>query len=197
MYICKKNSISSPAHILNSPIEYLHGITTFKGNLLRKELEIYNFKDLLEHYPFRHIDKTKVDKIATLSANNEYAQVAGKITHIEMLGQGMGKRLTAKLQDDTGEIELVWFQGISWIQKALELGNQYLVFGRLGFFMGRPQMAHPELENFTAQNGDGKNYLEPIYSTTEKLRAKGLNGKTIGRLTYALLQIITEKDLPR
>ena len=112
------------------------------------------------------------------------------------MGEGRGKRLTARLQDDTGEIELVWFQGISWIQKAIEVGHQYLVFGKLGFFMGRPQIAHPEIENFTAQKADGKNYLEPVYSSTEKLKTKGLNGRAIGKLTYALLQILTEKDLP-
>ncbi len=162
---------------------------------MKKELEIFNFKDLLEHYPFRHVDKTNVDKIAGLSPNNEYAQVAGKLTHFEMLGEGKGKRLTARLQDDTGEIELVWFQGIGWIQKAIEVGHQYLVFGKLGFFMGRPQIAHPEIENFTVQKTDGKNYLEPVYSSTEKLKAKGLNGRAIGKLTYALLQILTEKDL--
>ena len=162
---------------------------------MKKELEIFNFKDLLEHYPFRHVDKTNVDKIAGLSPNNEYAQVAGKLTHFEMLGEGKGKRLTARLQDDTGEIELVWFQGISWIQKAIEVGHRYLVFGKLGFFMGRPQIAHPEIENFTVQKTDGKNYLEPVYSSTEKLKAKGLNGRAIGKLTYALLQILTEKDL--
>jgi ATP-dependent DNA helicase RecG len=137
-----------------------------------------------------------VEKIADLSPNNEYAQVAGKITHFEILGEGRGKRLTARLQDDTGEIELVWFQGISWIQKAIELGHQYLVFGKLGFFIGRPQIAHPEIENFTSQKTDGKNYLEPVYSSTEKLKAKGLNGRAIGKLTYALQQIISEKDLP-
>lgn len=123
-------------------------------------------------------------------------QVAGKITRFEMMGEGRGKRLTAVLQDDTGEMELVWFQGISWIQKAVEVGHQYLVFGKLGFFMGRPQMAHPEIENFEPRKSEVKNYLEPVYSTTEKLKAKGLNGRAIGKLTYALLQVLTEKDLP-
>ncbi len=181
---------------MNSPIEYLHGVTTFKGDLLRKELEIFTLKDLLEHYPFRHVDKTKLDKIASLSPANEYAQVAGKITQIEILGQGRGRRLTATLQDETGEIELVWFQGISWIEKAIAVGRPYLVFGRLGFFINKPQIAHPEIENFTSQKVDGKYYLEPVYPSTEKLKSKGLNGRSIGKLTYALQQILTEKDLP-
>ena len=150
----------------------------------------------MEHYPFRHVDKTKLDKIADLSPNNEYAQIAGKIIQIDILGEGKGKRLTATLQDETGEIELVWFRGISWIQKAIQVDQPYLVFGRLSFFIGKPQIAHPEIENFTAQKADGKYYLEPVYASTEKLKAKGLNGRALGKLTYALLQIITEKDLP-
>jgi len=122
--------------------------------------------------------------------------VAGKITHIEILGTGRGRRLTARLQDETGEIELVWFQGINWIQKIIEIGHQYLVFGRLGFFLGKPQIAHPEIENFTVQKADGKSFMEPVYPSTEKLKTKGLNGRAIGKLTYNLLQLISEKDLP-
>ena len=122
--------------------------------------------------------------------------MAGKITQIEVLGEKRGRRLVATLEDDSGEIELVWFQGINWIQKAIHTGHQYLVFGRLTFFMGHPQIAHPEIENFTVQKADGKNYLEPVYPSTEKLKTKGLNGRAIGKLTYALLQILTEKDLP-
>ncbi len=159
-------------------------------------MQIFTFKDLLEHYPFRHVDKTKLDKIGALSPANEFAQVAGKITQINILGEGRAKRLVARLADETGEIELVWFQGISWIQKAIETGHQYLVFGRLAFFMGKPQIAHPEIENFTGQKADGKNYLEPVYPSTEKLKAKALNGRSIGKLTYAVLQLLSEKDLP-
>ena len=192
----KTTPISNSSSILASPIEYLNGVTTFKGDLLKKELGIFTFKDLLEYYPFRHLDKTKLDKIGELLPTNEYAQVAGKITQIDLLGEGRAKRLTAKLQDETGEIELVWFQGINWIQKAIAAGHTYLVFGKLSFFMGKPQIAHPEIENFTGQNADGKYYLEPVYSSTEKLKAKGLNGRAIGKLTYGVLQIITEKDLP-
>ncbi len=167
-----------------------------KGDLLRKELGIFTFGDLLEHFPIRHVDKTKVDTIASLTHNNEYAQVAGKITSMEVLGEKRGKRLVVTLQDGTGEIELIWFQGMSWMQKALQVGQQYLVFGRLSFYMGHPQIAHPEIETFTAQKVGGKNFLEPVYPSTEKLKTRGLNGRSIGKLTYALLQLLSEKDLP-
>lgn len=192
----KTYSISNLSSILNNPIEYLHGITTFKGDLLKKELSIFTFKDLLEHFPFRHVDKTKLDKIASLSPKNEYAQVAGIITRIDILGEDRGKRLVAALQDETGEIELVWFQGITWIQKAIQVGQAFLVFGKLGFFMSKAQIAHPEIEIFSPHKAEGKNYLEPVYPTTEKLKTKGLNGRALGNFTYAMLQIITEKDIP-
>ena len=165
--------------------------------MLRKELQIFTFNDLLNYFPLRHVDKTKVDKIDDLNYATEYAQVAGRITDIEIIGEKRGRRLVAHLQDDTGgEIELVWFQGINWIQKSLHAGHQYLVFGKLSFFMNKPQIAHPEIETFTEQKATGKNFLEPIYSSTEKLKARGLNGRVMGKFTYSLLQLITEKDLP-
>jgi ATP-dependent DNA helicase RecG len=164
--------------------------------LLRKELGIFTFNDLLNYFPLRHVDKTKVDKIEALTYNTEYAQVAGIITDMEILGEKRGRRMVAHLKDDTGgEIELVWFQGINWIQKALHIGHQYLVFGKLSFFMNKPQIAHPEIETLTTPKAEGKNFLEPIYSSTEKLKARGLNGRVIGKFTFALLQLITEKDL--
>ncbi len=167
-----------------------------RGDLLRKELNIFNFKDLLEHYPIRHIDKTKVDKIASLNHFTEYTQVAGTLISMELLGEKQGRRLVAHLKDETGIIELVWFQGFSWVQKILVTGQQYLVFGKLGFFMGKPQIAHPEIENYTPQKATGKAHLEPIYPSTEKLKAKGLTGRAIGKFTYELLQKISEKELP-
>lgn len=164
--------------------------------MLRKELNIFSFKDLLEHYPIRHVDKTKVDKIGSINYTTEYTQVAGVLTDMELIGEKQGRRLVAHLQDDTGIIELVWFQGISWVQKILVPGQQYLVFGKLGFFMSKPQIAHPEIENYTPQKASGKAHLEPIYPSTEKLKAKGVNGKAIGKFTYELLQKISEKYLP-
>ena len=181
---------------MQSPVEYLTGITAIKGDLLRKELGIFSFIDLLQHFPLRHIDKTKVDKIASLSFQMEYAQVAGKLLSIEMLGEKRARRLVARLKDDTGIIELIWFQGISWVEKILNIGQDYLVFGKLGFFMGKPQLAHPEIENFSVEKTVGKNHLEPIYPSTEKLKSKWLNGRAIGKHTAELLARLTEKDLP-
>jgi len=164
--------------------------------LLQKELGIFTFKDMLEYYPFRHIDKTKIDKVASIHAGMEYAQVAGRLTGTEILGDKRSRRLIAFLQDDTGEVELTWFQGINWVEKQLEVGHHYLVFGKVGFFMNKVQINHPEIELYVAEKAGGKKFLEPVYPSTEKLKVRGLNGRAFAKLTYALLQQLSPKDLP-
>jgi len=164
--------------------------------LLKKELSIFTFKDMLEHYPLRHLDKTKIDSIANLNYNIDYTQVAGKLTHHEIIGEKRSRRLVAYLQDATGEIELTWFQGIGWIEKTLNIGQRYLVFGKLGFFNNQAQIVHPEMEVFTAEKAGGKNFLDPIYPSTEKLKARGITGRAIGKLTYALLQQLSPNNFP-
>lgn len=164
--------------------------------MLRKELNIHNFKDLLEHFPLRHIDKTNVDKIGSLRPTDEYGYVAGRLTDMSIVGEGRNKRLVAHLKDDTSVIELVWFQCISWVQKTLSPGQAYMAFGRLSFFMGKPQIAHPDFEPFAPHKAGGKQHLEPIYPSTEKLKARGLNGAQLAKFAQELFQKITEKDLP-
>ena len=191
----QKHLISATNNILNSPVEYLTGISAQRGEMLRKELNIHNFRDLLEHFPIRHIDKTNVGTIASLQPQDDYAYVAGKLLSLDLLGDGRAKRLVGKLKDNTGIIELVWFQGISWVQKALMPGHSYLAFGKLGFFMGTPQIAHPDMEPYTPQKATGKQFLEPIYPSTEKLKARGLNGAALGKIMGEMLQKIQPKDL--
>ena len=118
------------------------------------------------------------------------------MTGFETIGEKRAKRLVAYLQDDTGEIELTWFQGINWVEKTLQTGQQYLVFGKPGFFMNKLQMGHPEIEIFTPEKAGGKKFLEPIYSSTEKLKSRGLSGRAMGKLTFALFQLLSQKDFP-
>lgn len=181
---------------MQSPIEYLKGVGPLKGDLLRKELKIFTFNDLLMHFPYKHIDKTEVKKIGELMPGMEYAQVAGKVISCEVLGEKRGKRLVATLSDGTGMLELTWFQGIQWVQKNIGIGQVLLVFGRLSYFMGTPQITHPETEPYTAEKSAGKNYLEPVYPVTEKLKVRGLNGRQLGKLVFTLLGLLKEKDFP-
>jgi ATP-dependent DNA helicase RecG len=151
---------------------------------------------LLEHFPFRHVDKTKVNLIADIHSQTEYIQVAGTLQSIELVGGRGARRLVAQLKDKSGLLELTWFQSINWIQKMLLERQSYLVYGRVSFFQGHPQMVHPEIELLTKEKQDGKSFLEPVYPTTEKLKARSLGGRQIGKLTQALLNMIREKDIP-
>ncbi len=164
--------------------------------MLRKELNIHTYNDFLNHFPFRHVDKTQVDTIHSLSMQDEYAYVAGKLLSLNLLGDGRSKRLVGKLKDNTGMIELVWFQGINYVEKILHVGQQYLLFGKLSFFMGTPQIAHPEIENFSPLKLAGKPSLEPIYPCTEKLKSRGINGNNIGKFTQEVFTRITQNDIP-
>jgi ATP-dependent DNA helicase RecG len=151
---------------------------------------------LLHHFPYRHIDRTKILKIGELTAAIDFAQVKGRLLYYEIIGEKSAKRLMAYLKDDTGILELTWFKGINYVQKPLKEGEEYVVFGKLSFFMGKPQIVHPELEVVTNEAVGTKNYLEPVYSTTEKLKARPLGAKQIAKLVQALLTILREKDLP-
>lgn len=162
---------------------------------MKKELNIFTFNNLLNHFPNRRVDKTKVSFINEINFQTDYIQVAGKLTSVEVIGEKHAKRLVAYVQDKTGILELVWFQGINWIKKYLVEGNTYLLFGKTSFFNGKPQMVHPEIEVFTNEKSEGKAFLEPIYPTTEKLKAKGLSGRQIAKLTYALLSQLQATDI--
>ena len=153
-------------------------------------------RDLLEHYPYRHIDRTKVNLISEITPQMEFVQVAVVLVNFSIAGQKAGRRLVAEVKDKTGFLELTWFQGLSWVEKLLEVGQSYLVYGRVTFFNGKPQIVHPELEMLSADQQIGKNFLEPVYSTTEKLKARGLGGRQIGKLTQLLLGMVYEKDIP-
>ncbi len=159
-------------------------------------MNIFSFRDLLEHFPLRYIDKTRIDTIASINYQTEYIQVAGTITQVETFGEKHAKRMVAYLSDNTGMLELTWFQGISWVQKILQKGERYVVYGRVSFFNSKPQITHPEFEPFQQKENEVRNFLDPVYPTTEKLKAKSLNARQIGKLTGALLAQLSEKDLP-
>ena len=191
-----KNFIATSSNILSHPIEYLKGVGPQRGDLLKKELGIFTFSDLLHHFPYRHQDRTSITSISSLSPATEFAQVTGKLLFSETIGERGSKRLVGYLKDETGTIELTWFKGLNWIEKILNAGGQYIAFGRVSFFMGKPQMVHPEVELVQDEKGGTKSFLEPVYSTTEKLKARSLGSRSIARLVQALLGVITEKDIP-
>ena len=163
---------------------------------MKKELEIHTFSDLLEHFPLRHIDKTIVGLIKDIRPDTDTIQVAGTLLFSEIVGAGRSKRLVAQVRDRSGILELTWFQGISWVTKLLEPGTTYLIFGKTSFFNGKPQIVHPEIEVFVPAVAGGKPHLEPVYPSTEKLKARGLNGRQLAKLTAQLFQQIRSSDIP-
>ena len=137
--------------------------------MLKKELGIFTYGDLLNFFPYRHIDKTRITRIADLTPSIDFAQVQGKLWYYEMAGERSGRRLTAFLTDETGVLELTWFKNVSWIEKNLKQNELYNVFGRISFFMGKPQIVHPEMELVKNLGTSTKDFLDPVYSTTVKL----------------------------
>ena len=182
--------------ILSNPIEYLKGVGPLRGELLKKELGIFIFQDLLELFPYRHVDRTKINRIGEIGPDTDYIQVTGRVTSVEVFGEKRGRRLVAEIRDSSGVLELVWFQGIHGMQKFVQAGGEYLVYGKVSWFQNSPQITHPEIENLTAVSGARPEYLEPVYPTTEKLKVRGLGGRQLGKLTLTLLNLLKEKDLP-
>lgn len=176
---------------LDTPIEYLKGVGPEKGALLKKELGIGTFEDLLMHIPFRYVDKSSIHHIGDLNERMPFCQVVGRIDSVKLIGKGGAKRFTAVLSDDTGSLELVWFKGIPWVQKTIHPGLEFLVFGKPNEFKGKLNIIHPELESVTNdKNVGGKVKMQPVYSTTEKLKTKNLDSKGISRLLANLFEKI-------
>lgn len=163
--------------------------------MLKRELQIFTFEDLLNHFPLRHLDRTSIQLIGQINPVMDHVQVRGVVISMETLGERRAKRLVVYLRDKTGIIELIWFQGITWVEKLITVGQEYLAFGKLGFFLGKPQLNHPEIESVKESNAAGKSYLEPIYPVTEKLKVRGLNGRAIGKLMEQLFLVLEEKEV--
>jgi ATP-dependent DNA helicase RecG len=170
----------------DTKIEFLKGVGPQKAVLLNKELNIFTYGDLIQYYPFRYEDRTKFHTIADANGAMPYIQLKGKLRHYEMLGSARKRRLVAHLVDETGEIELVWFQGAQWVLKKLQPGVEYVVFGKPNLFGSKLNIAHPEIELATHQNLE-KSFLQPVYSSTELLKRKYLDSKAISKLIKTLI----------
>jgi len=179
-------------HFLETPIEYLKGVGPMRAELLKKELKIFNFSDLLCYYPFRYIDRSVIHKVAELNTGMPYIQLQGKIIRFEEKGQKRAKRLIAYFQDETGIIELIWFKGIRWIKKGIKINVEYLVFGKPSAYQSKINIVHPEIDIFKKQQFISSS-LQSVYSTTELLKSKGINSRGIRNLIKALLQQIESK----
>lgn len=176
----------------DTPVEFLKGVGPQRAALLNKELNIFTFGDLIQYYPFRYEDRTKFYDIQTISDEMPHVQLKGIITKKEFIGVGAKKRMVATFKDHTGEIELVWFQGVKWVQDKLKPGIEYVVFGKPNQFGKKYNIAHPEVEPVTTANAKG-GYLQPVYPLTEKLKFRYIDSKAISKLQRELLMLAKDK----
>lgn len=180
------------AGYFDTGIEFLKGVGPQKSALLNKDLGIFTYGDLLQHYPFRHEDRTKFYKVNEVNDQMPFVQIKGVIRQMEVIGTARKQRLRAYFKDETGEIELIWFKGVQWLNKSLKTGIPYVAFGKATKFGNNYNIAHPELEVLTPSH-DQKGYLQPVYHSTELLKNKFLDNKAIIKFQKALLTQCKDK----
>ncbi|WP_299156747.1 ATP-dependent DNA helicase RecG [uncultured Christiangramia sp.] len=175
-------------NLLQTPIEYLKGVGPNRADLFKKELNISTYRDLINFFPNRYIDKTGFYKVAQLQQNSSEVQIVGKIVHLKMVEQKKGKRLVADFVDDTGRMELVWFRGHKWIRENIKLNTPYVIFGKTNFYSGMFSMPHPELELVSDYKRNLRVAMQPVYPSTELLQKKGVTNRVIMKLMQEVLQ---------
>lgn len=176
---------------IKTPIEYLKGVGPQRAAMLKSELGIFSFGDLLQHYPFRYVDRSTFHKINQIASEMPSVQVLGRLISLQIVGERRGRRLVGSFKDETGLVELVWFQGVTWIAKVLQPGNVYIMYGKPQVFSGKLSITHPEMDLYQPHSSDHVNsVLQPVYSSTEKLKRAGLDSKGIMKLQSHLLSLI-------
>ncbi|WP_423819094.1 ATP-dependent DNA helicase RecG [Salinimicrobium sp. TIG7-5_MAKvit] len=172
--------------LLHTPIDYLKGIGPNRAEILRKEIGVNTYGDLLNFFPNRYLDKTRFYKIAQLERNSSEVQIVGKIVHMRTVEQKKGKRLVADFVDDTGKMELVWFRGQKWIRENLKLNTPYVIFGKTSWYNGLFSMPHPEMELVEDYKKNLRTAMQPVYPSTERLGKSGITNRVFSRCVQQL-----------
>ncbi|MBS1647993.1 MAG: ATP-dependent DNA helicase RecG [Bacteroidetes bacterium] len=184
---------------LDTPIEFLKGIGPQRGDVLKKELQIFTYYDLIVWYPFRYVDRSQFCLIKDIHIDLPYVQLKGKIIKTETQGAAHNKRFIAYLKDDTGIVELIWFRGVKWLEGKFNSNTEYVVLGKPTEYRNKYNFVHPDIEPANNESIRQQSGLEPVYPSTEKLKSKGLDTKGLLKLQQALLLQITgqiEETLP-
>ena len=187
--------------LLQTPIEFLKGVGEKRGAVLRKEFDIHTFNDLLYYFPYRHIDKSHVYHVSDIVNDGGYILLRGTISNIRIVGQLRAQRLTAQFTDETGSIELVWFNGIRWVHDVLKSRTEFVIFGKPTLFNNRWNITHPELiDPAQQQNFPVSLRFQPLYNTSETAKKKSLDSKAMSKLTANLLAQVKDvipETMPR
>jgi ATP-dependent DNA helicase RecG len=183
------------SHVLDTPIEYLKGVGPEKASVLKKEANIFTFRDLLDLYPYRYVDRSKFATVQEISEANTYIQLKGTFTKIEEVGQGRAKRLTALFKDETGAVEVVWFNATKWVKEFIQPNQVYVLFDKPSLFNGKFNFTHPEIETLASYQASGKQGYQALYNTSEKMKQRGLDSRAILKLVQQLFQSIKREDI--
>lgn len=177
---------------LDQDIKFLPGVGPQRAELLKKELEIFTFNDLLYYFPYKYIDRTKFYKISEVTNSMPYIQLKGVIIRFETTGEGVKQRLIAHFRDDSGVMELLWFQGVKWVKENIRTNVEYILFGKPSIFNGKINMVHPELE--PAENKPiSTGVFQAFYNTTENMKKKFMTSKTLNKFQFSLSALIDGK----
>lgn len=188
MYICDVTSSFS-----DTPVEYLKGVGPERAKVLKTEFDIHTFGDLLRWYPYRYVDRTKFYSAAEINADLQFVQLRGQILHCEIVGVKNSKRMIAQFTDKTGTVELVWFQGLKWLQGKFIPGKEYIVFGRPSVYKGKINIAHPDVSTPLDVKIGEAGALQPMYSSTERSKLKGVDSKYFMKLMKVLVPMMEGK----
>ncbi|MEQ1585452.1 MAG: ATP-dependent DNA helicase RecG [Cyclobacteriaceae bacterium] len=175
------------ANFFDSSLEFLKGVGPQRAALLQKELKLFTFGDLIQYFPFRHEDRIRFYKVIEVNDLMPHVQLKGKITDFEIIGGGFKKRLVGYFEDDSGGLELVWFQGINWVIQKIKPNTEYVVFGKPNRFGNKLSIAHPEIE-LLAPGNEKDGFLQPVYNVSEKLKARYVDSKFLGKLVKEVLK---------
>ena len=170
---------------LDQDIKFLPGVGPQRAELLKKELEIFTFNDLLYYFPYKYIDRTKFYKVSEVTNNMPYIQLKGVIIRFETTGEGVRQRLIAHFCDNSGVMELLWFQGVKWVRENIRANVEYVLFGKPSIFNGKINMVHPELEpveNKPISTG----VFQAFYNTTENMKKKFMTSKALNKFQFSL-----------
>ena len=184
---------------LSSPIYTISGIGYKRGEVLTAEAQIVTIEDLLNYFPYRHVDRSKFYHISECTEKMPYIQIIGEILQFEYVGEGRASRLTATFSDGTGTIELVWFKGTKYIEKNIKPRTKYIVFGKPGRFGSKINIAHPDIELYSDMNLRRSTGIQSMYNSTDKMKKNYLSSDNIRKYIYSILfnnNILIPETLP-
>lgn len=181
--------------ILSQDIKYLTGVGPKRKEILEKELQISTWGDLLEYYPYKYVDRSRIYRIGELRGDLPFVQLKGKILSFEEFAMGTHrKRVVAHFGDGTGVVDLVWFRGAQYVYKTYKVNEEYIVFGRPSIYGGRYQFAHPDIDK-VADVQHSEMGMQPYYMTTERMKKMGLTSRSLEKLTKTLVEKLSDQTI--